>query len=690
MDKWFAIAVTSSDDTESVVRAWSLPSGVREKPRVLRMLDTVVVLGDENCEAELQSLPGVVHLAKPGRSSAPELADGRWYVNLLTAWEHVVEYSAAYEGAVVNMSLGPIDDCNVFDANEPLNRATRLASSRGVVVVAAAGNDGRRGDDTMTRWAKAPWVISVGAADRRGRQIEPYSSRGIAGDATIHPTVVAPGTSMLTGDPGTSFAAQQITDIAVFLQSFALSVWKTVSRRFIPYDEIKLIVPRFVRNALEEFAAPMNAARHECGAGFVDIKRTTKFLKTVDVHRLSALLPIKEALEVPAVSSVRKKLRNLLDSAGHHRLLRIAVDTTFEWSRPTFVPGLIRMRTGYLLCWPSPVTYGDDFDRAETSRDKASWLNVSILPRRRRGRTLSVGPGGAFETIGAALEEAREWDTIHVRPGVYNEEVVLKSGIDIVGDDRAIVRHATRRPVLLNKVRDVSLTNLDIVSLGEMESVGIFNSHNIVLEQCRIGGAKNGVNAFLANRIEMRNCKVDGGTNAGYFAFCRNVRLRSGSYFLGGNSGLLLYASSASITGCAITGTTVDGIIYIPSNSPWTRQWIVTIFRQNMETFRLLALSVGPSQVSRRDVTGEVARLTYGLLLRDTQLIGGHAALAATSFESIEYEAAYIEAGWTPFARIRGNTALPTRVHGLSYVDAQAAIARSLYPVKYTPTVPPS
>lgn len=87
---------------------------------------------------------------------------------------------------VINMSLGGPG------ASETLRRALDRAEAAGVVVVAAAGNDGERRVDYP---AAFPNVIAVGAVDGR-RQLTPYSNFGPEID------VVAPGGNIDRDDDG--------------------------------------------------------------------------------------------------------------------------------------------------------------------------------------------------------------------------------------------------------------------------------------------------------------------------------------------------------------------------------------------------------------------------------------------------------------------------------------------------------
>lgn len=85
---------------------------------------------------------------------------------------------------------------SVFDANDPVNVATRMLTDAGVNVVFSAGNTGP-GAHTLNPYAAAPWVVSVGATDTLGR-LASFSSRGDFANPLFHPTVVAPGVDVVS------------------------------------------------------------------------------------------------------------------------------------------------------------------------------------------------------------------------------------------------------------------------------------------------------------------------------------------------------------------------------------------------------------------------------------------------------------------------------------------------------------
>ena len=117
---------------------------------------------------------------------------------------------------VINMSIAaPVSESFYAD---PLTLAALSAVNSGIVVVAAAGNNGRsaggRGQyGGIAAPGNAPWVVTVGASshmgtiNRRDDTVAAFSSRGpTAVDAWAKPDLVAPGVGIESlSDPNSAF-----------------------------------------------------------------------------------------------------------------------------------------------------------------------------------------------------------------------------------------------------------------------------------------------------------------------------------------------------------------------------------------------------------------------------------------------------------------------------------------------------
>jgi serine protease AprX len=138
-------------------------------------------------------------------------------------FDYAIANQARYNIRVITNSWGSSGD---FDPNNPVNIASKEAYDRGITVLFAAGNEGP-GENTHNPYAKAPWVISIGAGEKDG-SLADFSSRGTKGvggtfemDGKVwtwedRPTVVAPGVDIISTRvlaPVSSLAIQEDAEL---------------------------------------------------------------------------------------------------------------------------------------------------------------------------------------------------------------------------------------------------------------------------------------------------------------------------------------------------------------------------------------------------------------------------------------------------------------------------------------------
>ena len=150
--------------------------------------------------------------------------------NVIAAIDRAIGLRTAYNIRVINLSLGR----QIYSsfAQDPMCRAVEAAWQAGIVVVVAAGNEGRNmtygGYGTIDSPGNDPMVLTVGAMRTAGTptraddEITTYSSRGpTAIDHIVKPDIVAPGNLVSSTLSPKSFLAvnypQDIVDpLAVF------------------------------------------------------------------------------------------------------------------------------------------------------------------------------------------------------------------------------------------------------------------------------------------------------------------------------------------------------------------------------------------------------------------------------------------------------------------------------------------
>jgi serine protease AprX len=140
------------------------------------------------------------------------------YSAVINAIEWVLRNQNRYNVRVLNLSLyAPVGGPYWAD---PLNQEVMAAWRAGIVVVAAAGNQGPDAG-TITVPGNVPYVITVGAI-RSGRysetgqdELAPYSSRGPTESAFVKPDVLIPGSRTIAPMPSNSTLALQFPDSAL-------------------------------------------------------------------------------------------------------------------------------------------------------------------------------------------------------------------------------------------------------------------------------------------------------------------------------------------------------------------------------------------------------------------------------------------------------------------------------------------
>jgi serine protease AprX len=152
--------------------------------------------------------------------------------SVIAAIQTAISLKSTYNIRVINLSLGR----QVYESYtlDPLCQAAEAAWNAGIVVLAAAGNQGRNnsagteGYGTIAAPGNDPYVITVGAMKtantptRTDDTIASYSSKGpTAYDYVVKPDIVAPGNQVVSTLAPNAFLLGSPTD--VFLSEYSNS-----------------------------------------------------------------------------------------------------------------------------------------------------------------------------------------------------------------------------------------------------------------------------------------------------------------------------------------------------------------------------------------------------------------------------------------------------------------------------------
>lgn len=208
-------------------------------------------------------------------------ADGSGYMS--DAANGIV-YAADHGADVINMSLGSDEE------DSSVTNAIAYARSRGVVVVAAAGNERQQGSPTSYP-AADPGVIAVAATDSADT-VAYYSNRGSYVD------VAAPGSAILSTFPtalnssgyqtlyGTSMASPHVAAVAALLKA---------------YD--RALTPDQVEQALESSAVDLGPAGRDSDYGYGRIDAAAALAAVTPASPAPTTSPTSEPTETDPTPS---------------------------------------------------------------------------------------------------------------------------------------------------------------------------------------------------------------------------------------------------------------------------------------------------------------------------------------------------------------------------------------------------
>ncbi|MGE5530454.1 MAG: S8 family peptidase [Patescibacteria group bacterium] len=186
---------------------------------------------------------------------------------VIAGLQWVLDNRERYGIRVVNLSLGA--DPSESYREDPLCQAVEQLWKAGIVVVAAAGNDGPEAGSIDTP-GNDPLIITVGAMDdrqtvtRQDDLIPRFSSRGPTNDGLRKPDLMAPGVSIIAPQTGGGYISRSGTSMSTpfVAGASALLLGKDPG-----------LTPNEVKRALRISAESRDLAVRTGGAGYLDVRR---------------------------------------------------------------------------------------------------------------------------------------------------------------------------------------------------------------------------------------------------------------------------------------------------------------------------------------------------------------------------------------------------------------------------------
>jgi serine protease AprX len=154
------------------------------------------IIGSNRLAANMVA-EGIAPAAQIGAVRAFHYDGSSTYIDAIEAIDYVVNNRTTHNIRVLNLSFSATPQSYYWD--DPLNQAVMKAWQAGIVVVAAAGNDGPN-PMTIGVPGNVPYIITVGAmsdsdtpADGADDRLASFSSTGPTYEGFVKPEVVAPG-----------------------------------------------------------------------------------------------------------------------------------------------------------------------------------------------------------------------------------------------------------------------------------------------------------------------------------------------------------------------------------------------------------------------------------------------------------------------------------------------------------------
>ena len=384
-------------DTQSIAATFAYPSPVENLP------NTDPISGHGTFVAGVIAASGASSGGKfngtaPGAKILGLSAGDLNLIHVLAGFDYLLERGASYNARVVNCSFSAN---TVFDYHDPVNIATKLLTENGISVVFSAGNTGA-GNGTLNPYAAAPWVVSVGATDEKGK-LAKFSSRGTFGNPQFSPTLVAPAVNVASLRAAVSQTG--ILGVAAGVDASRLTAgelpfYTTASGTSFSAPQVAGAIalmletnpslnPLQIKEILQRTATPLPPYyRHEVGAGMLNVHAAV--LQSAFPARKMGMF--RAVLERKAVKYIASNTQNFTGTVE----LGIPVTTNINFPNDT-------IQSSVSIAW------GDIFSTSDLSlqlidvddkvRGSSNYLNAPGLTGKREQITMDSPPAETLQAV---------------------------------------------------------------------------------------------------------------------------------------------------------------------------------------------------------------------------------------------------------------------------------------------------
>lgn len=186
--------------------------------------------------------------------------------NVLKGFDFILKNREKYNIRIVNISVGATSKADDKE-NMKLIEGVEMLWEKGLIVVAAAGNNGP-GGGSITVPGCSKDIITVGASDDNlGRQAgskQNYSGRGPTEICVIKPEIVCPGTGIISCNHRNSYSAKSGTSMATPVVSGIIALM---------LEKQPQLTNKEVKKKLYENAMDIGLDKSHQGWGQIDAKK---------------------------------------------------------------------------------------------------------------------------------------------------------------------------------------------------------------------------------------------------------------------------------------------------------------------------------------------------------------------------------------------------------------------------------